>query len=149
MFRLSCLNSFSCFLFLCFHVFFSHTNPSCTFLGPFSASITVKHGLFELETDSKWKQEGSSSLDWLHPSREDTADDEVEELDQIKFRELLALNRPDWYLVLLGVICATLFGITYPFVAVICSKFLEVGAAPKTKLKNHPFHCTFCEKHLV
>ena len=65
----------------------------------------------------------------LHRSgEEESADADVEEVDQIKLQELLVLNLPDWYLVLLGVICSALLGALFPVVAIIFSGFLEVGA---------------------
>ena len=59
--------------------------------------------------------------------RRGSACNEVEELDQIKFHELLGLNLPDWYLVLLGVICTALLGALFPLMAVIFSGFLVVS----------------------
>ena len=76
----------------------------------------------------KKPEEGSGRLlDLVHESRRDSASDEVEEIDQVKFHELLALNLPDWHLVLLGVICAALLGALFPLMAIILSGFLEVN----------------------
>ena len=89
--------------------------------------IIPEDELVEVEMGEKQEQGKNSFLGLLHRSRKNSANDEVEELDQIKFYELLALNLPDWHLVLLGVICATLLGSLYPFMAIIFSRFLEVG----------------------
>lgn len=72
----------------------------------------------------------------LHRSRRDSADDEVEELDRIKFRELLALNIPDWYLVLLGVVCAAILGALFPLMAIIFSGILEVSMCSSVQRKS-------------
>ena len=86
--------------------------------------------LLEVETGKKQKRRRSSLVELLHRSRKDSrsADDEVEELEQVKFLELLVLNLPDWYLVLLGVICSALLGALFPLMAVIFSGFLDVSA---------------------
>ena len=92
-----------------------------------TVQFTVEDELVEVETGKKQTKRRSSLIGLLRRSRKDSADDEIEELDQIKFRELLALNLPDWYLVLLGVICAGLLGALFPLMAIIFSGFLEVG----------------------
>ena len=84
--------------------------------------------LAEVETGEKQEQRKSRFWRLLHQSRRDSGIDKVEVLDKIKFHELLALNLPDWYLVLLGVIFAALLGALFPIVALIYSGFLEVGA---------------------
>ena len=84
--------------------------------------------LLEVETGKKWKRRRSSLVELLHRSRKDSADDEVEELEEVKFLELLALNLPDWYLVLLGVISSALLGALFPLMAVVFSGFLDVSA---------------------
>ena len=83
----------------------------------------------EVEIGEKRGQRKRRFLGLLHSPRKDAAKDEVEELDHIKFHELLALNLPDWYLVLLGVICYALLGALFPFLASVFSGFLEVGAS--------------------
>ena len=112
-------------------MFFLTSTPSLILVEPFSANSTEKDGLLELETGKKSEEGRNSSMELLHPSRKDSADVEVEELGQIKFLELLALNLPDWYLVLLGVIFSVLFGIIFPLIAVIFSGVLEVGRGLK------------------
>ena len=84
--------------------------------------------LVEIEMGEKQEQKRSPFPGLLRRSRRDFTNDEVEELDQIKFRELLALNLPDWHLALLGVICSTLLGALFPAMAIFYSGFLEVGS---------------------
>ena len=90
-----------------------------------TVELTPDSELVEVKTCKKQKQSKNSLMELLQRSRKDSVDDE--ELEQVRFLELLALNLPDWYLVLLGVICAALLGSFYPFMAVIFSGFLEVG----------------------
>ena len=99
--------------------------------------------LAEAEMGKKPEQRSSSLLELVHKSRRDSASDEVEEIDQIKFHELLALNLPDWYLVLLGVICAALLGALFPLKAIILSGFLVVSLY-STSLNIFLVHMCFC-----
>ena len=106
-----------------------------------AVQFTPVDELLEVETGKKRKGRRSSLVELLHRSRKDSADDEVEdpELEQVKFHELLALNLPDWYLVLLGVICSALLGALFPLMAVVFSGFLDVSA-------RLSFFCTIFEK---
>ena len=114
-----------------FHVL-SHTHSILELAGPLSTTLTPHtRKKFVFQAEMNLEQEEESSMDLWHLSRKDNADDEVEELEEIKFKELLALNLPDWYLVLLGVTFSILLGIAFPFMSVIFSGILAVGARPK------------------
>ena len=104
-----------------------------------AVQFTPVDELVEAETGRKWKRRRSSLVQLLHRSRKNSSDDEVEQLEQVKFLELLALNLPDWYLVLLGVICAALLGALFPFMAVVFSGLLDVSM--------HSICCAFIKKY--
>ena len=111
-----------------------------------TVQFTAEDELVEVETGKKQRRRRSSLMGLLHRSRKDSADNEIEELEQVKFLELLALNLPDWYLVLLGVICSALLGALFPLMAIIFSEFLEVGEGPRLYLyiwADHPFPLYF------
>ena len=93
--------------------------------------FTAEDELVELETGTKRVKRRGSLVKLLHRSRKDSTDGEIDELDQIKLLELLALSLPDWYLVLLGVICAALLGALFPLMSIIFSGVLEVSVGPK------------------
>ena len=46
---------------------------------------------------------------------------------QVKFKELLKLNRPDWLLVTIGIIVSGLVGAFFPVIAILFSEMLEVS----------------------
>ena len=46
---------------------------------------------------------------------------------QVKFKELLKLNRPDWPLVTVGIIVSGLVGALFPLMAILFSEMLEVS----------------------
>ena len=48
-------------------------------------------------------------------------------LVQVKFKELLKLNKPDWYLVIPGIIFTGIQGVTYVVLAVLFSEMLDVS----------------------
>ncbi len=48
-------------------------------------------------------------------------------LRQVTFRELLALNKPDWPLVLVGVVASALIGTFFPVMAPLFSELLRVS----------------------
>ena len=122
---------------------FLTSTQSLLFVESFSANMTEKGEQLELEIGKKWDQGGNSSMELLHHSRKDSADDEIKELTQTKFLDLLTLNLPDWYLVLLGVICEAIYGALFPFIAVLVSGVFEVGVyGYKKNLTNHPFYCS-------
>ena len=50
-----------------------------------------------------------------------------EELKKVKFKELLALNKPDWPFVVVGVIASAFIGIFFPAMAPLFSELLRVG----------------------
>ena len=52
--------------------------------------------------------------------------DKKEKVPKVPFRELLKLNKPDWYLVLLGIICSAIIGCLFPLMAILFSAVLEV-----------------------
>ena len=51
---------------------------------------------------------------------------EKESLPPVSFLELLKLNIPDWYLVLIGIICSALFGCLFPLMSILFSEVLRV-----------------------
>ena len=50
-----------------------------------------------------------------------------EKLPKVPFKELLRLNRPDWYLVLMGVICSAIIGCLFPLMAILFRDVLAVS----------------------
>ena len=52
------------------------------------------------------------------------------------FLQLLKLNRPDWHLLLVGIVSSVILGALYPILAVIFSEVLEVGPSSFTKLEH-------------
>ena len=48
---------------------------------------------------------------------------------QVTFSELIKLNIPDWYFVLIGIFMSALFGCILPLTAIFFSETLEVGVA--------------------
>ena len=92
-----------------------------------TVQFTPDYELVEAVPGKKRKRKRSSLVKLLPRSRKDSTDGEAEEPQQLRFLELLALNLPDWYLVLLGVICASLLGALFPVMAVVFSGFLKVG----------------------
>lgn len=47
---------------------------------------------------------------------------------QVKFKDLLKLNRPDWLLVTVGIIVSGLVGALFPLMAILFSEMLEVSS---------------------
>lgn len=50
-----------------------------------------------------------------------------EKLPTVPFRELLKLNKPDWHLVLTGVVCSAIVGCLFPLMAILFSDVLDVS----------------------
>ena len=50
-----------------------------------------------------------------------------EELPKVSFLQLLKLNRPDWLLVLIGVIGSAIIGCLFPLMAILFSEVLNVS----------------------
>ena len=50
-----------------------------------------------------------------------------EKLPKVPFKELLKLNKPDWHLVLVGVICSAIVGCLFPLMAILFSDVLDVS----------------------
>ena len=46
---------------------------------------------------------------------------------QVKFKDMLKLNAPDWHLVTTGVIMSGLFGCMFPIISVLFAEMLEVS----------------------
>ena len=53
-----------------------------------------------------------------------------EKLPKVPFKDLLKLNRPDWYLVLIGVICSGIVGCLFPLMAILFRGVLDVSPPP-------------------
>ena len=47
----------------------------------------------------------------------------------MKFFELIKLNIPDWYFVLIGILMSALNGCIIPLTSILFSEMLEVGVA--------------------
>ena len=45
---------------------------------------------------------------------------------QVKFKDLLKLNAPDWHLVTTGIIMSTAVGCLFPLMSILFSQMLEV-----------------------
>ena len=52
---------------------------------------------------------------------------EKEDIPKVSFLELLKLNKPDWYLVLIGVIGSAILGVLFPMLAILFSNVLSVS----------------------
>ena len=50
-----------------------------------------------------------------------------EKLPTLSFLELLKLNQPDWYLVLIGVIASAIIGALFPVMSILFSEVLRVS----------------------
>ena len=50
-----------------------------------------------------------------------------EQLPKVSFMQLLRLNKPDWLLVLIGVICSAIIGCLFPLMAILFSEVLAVS----------------------
>ena len=59
-------------------------------------------------------------------SRRQRKQKEKESLPPVSFLELLKLNIPDWYLVLIGIVCSALFGCLFPLMSILFSEVLRV-----------------------
>ncbi len=51
---------------------------------------------------------------------------------EVSFRELLALNKPDWPLIVIGVIMSAIVGVLFPLMAVLFSEVLRVSGQCST-----------------
>lgn len=49
------------------------------------------------------------------------------ELRRVTFRELLALNKPDWFLVVSGIIVSAIVGALFPLLAILFGEILRVS----------------------
>ena len=50
-----------------------------------------------------------------------------EKLPKVSFKELLKLNKPDWPLVLIGIVCSAVIGCLFPLMAILFSDVLRVS----------------------
>ncbi len=55
---------------------------------------------------------------------------EREDIPTVSFLELLKLNKPDWLLVLIGVIGSAILGVLFPLLAILFSSILSVSFIP-------------------
>lgn len=51
-----------------------------------------------------------------------------EKVPKVPFTQLLKLNKPDWPLVLIGVLCSAVIGCLFPLMAILFSDVLRVSA---------------------
>ena len=54
-------------------------------------------------------------------------DEDAEDIPPVPFKDMLKLNLPDWYLVIPGVVSASLIGVMFPALAVLLSGALGVS----------------------
>lgn len=50
-----------------------------------------------------------------------------EKVQRVPFTQLLKLNKPDWLLVLIGVLCSAVIGCLFPLMAILFSEVLRVS----------------------
>ena len=51
----------------------------------------------------------------------------TEKVQKIPFTQLLKLNKPDWPLVVVGVLCSAVIGCLFPLMAILFSEVLRVS----------------------
>ena len=73
------------------------------------------------EDEAEGKEKGKK-----RKSITEAAMNETDDLAEVTFKELLKLNLPDWYYVVLGVIASALFGALFPSLSVLFSDLLGV-----------------------
>ena len=76
-------------------------------------------------------QDSSTTHAWSSSSRKRRKSRDIEESDedplvQVTFKELLRLNKPDWLLVVVGVVSSGLIGALFPLMSILFSSVLEV-----------------------
>ena len=76
--------------------------------------------------DNNSKEKGDENQD--SQSISVSGDLKHKEATKTSFVELLKLNRPDWYLVLIGVLCSAVIGCIFPVIAIPFSEVLKVSA---------------------
>ena len=52
---------------------------------------------------------------------------QAEGIQEVSFKELLKLNLPDWYFVLIGIIFSAIIGALFPLISILFSEVLRVG----------------------
>ena len=52
---------------------------------------------------------------------------QAEGIQELSFKELIKLNFPDWYFVLIGIVCSAIIGALFPLMAILFSEVLRVG----------------------
>ena len=62
---------------------------------------------------------------------------------EVSFLELLKLNKPDWYLVLVGVIGSAITGCLFPLMSVIFGSVLRVSPSPFRSPRILYFHFNY------
>ncbi|XP_054129759.1 ATP-binding cassette sub-family B member 5 isoform X2 [Melozone crissalis] len=99
-----------------------------TFQNNFETSVIPEKGSIRRRS-SKYKSKKSSSK---NPFGKKKKQKEVEEenLPAVSYLKILALNKPEWFYVLLGVIAAAVIGAVHPAFAVIFAKI--IGAFQET-----------------
>ena len=79
---------------------------------------------FDINEDSVKIKDKPHKGSWFRKAK--TAESDADPLVEVTFTELLKLNIPDWYLVILGVFCSTVLGALFPLMAILFSGLLEV-----------------------
>ncbi len=73
-----------------------------------------------------------STLRRLVKRRHKVRDTDTQAAREMSFLELLALNKPDWPLVVIGVIMSAIVGVLFPLMAVLFSEVLRVSGQCST-----------------
>ena len=63
-----------------------------------------------------------------------------ERLQRVSFTQLLKLNKPDWILVLVGVVCSAVFGCLFPLMATFFGDVLGVYIISKQAYYHNEFY---------
>ena len=79
---------------------------------------------FDINEDSVKIKDKSRKGNWFRKPKPEESD--ADPLVEVTFIELLKLNIPDWYLVIVGVFCSTVLGALFPLMAILFSGLLEV-----------------------
>ncbi len=71
-----------------------------------------------------------SKKKWLNKKRKNSKEELISDADplvDVTFKELLLLNKPDWLIVLIGVISSAILGTLFPMMSILFSGLLDVS----------------------
>ena len=80
----------------------------------------AKDEIKEIPSKKKWLTRRKSS------NKDKEAVSDADPLVEVTFKELLLLNKPDWYLVILGIVASSALGALFPMMAILFSGLLNV-----------------------